>query len=67
MVDAGDVKPRNMTTIPVSLRDHAHATLPQIGPGQWWTIGEFRDADGEFATAVAQRTAEGPVMYGTCC
>lgn len=64
MVDAGDVERREASAIPVSLRDHAHATLPLIGPGQWWTIGEFRDHDGEFATAVATRTASGPVLYG---
>jgi hypothetical protein len=64
LVNADDVTPRGIFTIPVTLRDHAHAMLPGDLPGHWWTIGEFRDTDGEFTTVVARRTPGGAMSYG---
>jgi hypothetical protein len=63
-VRSEDVEPRDSATVPSALRDHAHTVLPNE-PGDWWTVGEFRDRDGEFTTAVARRIPDGVVRYGT--
>ncbi|MER6605743.1 hypothetical protein ABT282_07460 [Streptomyces sp. NPDC000927] len=64
VVPATGIELRDAVGIPGVLREHAGSVLPSDVTGEWRTIGEFRESDGEFVMAVACRTSGGDLVYG---
>jgi len=63
VVMGADVERVHMFDIPTSLRDHAAKVITPMSGEAWWTIGEFRYAGEDYATAVAQWSRAG-VTFG---